>query len=146
MDASICHRHYNRELIAGQANPEWKPDQELAGDRRAIWCPLYGINSIGDLFTPRQLLALTTFSDLVQEARDKVLFDAKIRYAEIHIFRRCGAHVTAYADAIATYLAFAVDRSADFWSSIAHVESSAEKRTSYAHFYSTRDSYDMGLW
>src|SRR6266581_1603515 len=54
-----------QEMIAEQANPEWKPDQELAGDRRAIWCPLYGLASIGDLFTPRQLLALTTFSDLV---------------------------------------------------------------------------------
>ena len=103
-----------QELIAGQANPEWKPDQELAGDRQAIWCPLYGLTSIGDLFTPRQLLALTTFSDLVQEARDKVLFDEDTRDSS---FDNC--HVTAYADAIATYLAFAVDRSADFWSSIA---------------------------
>ena len=31
--------------------------------------PLYGLTTYGDLFTPRQLVALTTFSDLVQETR-----------------------------------------------------------------------------
>jgi putative DNA methylase len=33
-------------------------------------CTPYGLTTWGDLFTPRQLVALTTFSDLVQEARD----------------------------------------------------------------------------
>ena len=39
--------------------------------------PLYGLSTYGDLFTNRQLVALTTFSDLVQEAREKVLADAQ---------------------------------------------------------------------
>ena len=39
--------------------------------------PMYGMKSYGDLFTPRQLVALTTFSDLVQEAREKAIADAK---------------------------------------------------------------------
>ena len=30
------------------------------------------LRSLDDLFTPRQLVALTTFSDLVQEARERV--------------------------------------------------------------------------
>ena len=38
--------------------------------------PLYGLTTFGDLFTPRQLVALTTFSDLVQEARERVQRDA----------------------------------------------------------------------
>src|SRR5437764_7855372 len=33
---------------------------------------------ICDLFSPRQLVVLTTFSDLVQEAREKVLADANV--------------------------------------------------------------------
>ena len=37
----------------------------------------YGITKHRDLFTPRQLVALTTFSDLVLEARAKALEDAK---------------------------------------------------------------------
>ena len=34
------------------------------------------MTTFGDLFTPRQLVALTTFSDLVQEARERVKRDA----------------------------------------------------------------------
>ena len=36
----------------------------------------YGLRTCDDLFTPRQLVALTTFSDLVQEARERVKHDA----------------------------------------------------------------------
>ena len=52
-------------------------EQPIADDKRALWCPLYGLTQFADLFTPRQLTALTTFSDLVKEARQKVLEDAK---------------------------------------------------------------------
>ena len=48
---------------------------ELADDPRNIWCKQYGLNTYADLFTPRQLTALTTFSDLVSEAREQVLRD-----------------------------------------------------------------------
>ena len=37
---------------------------------------IYGLDTCGDLFTHRQLVALTTFSDLVQEAREQVKADA----------------------------------------------------------------------
>jgi adenine-specific DNA methylase len=43
---------------------------------RAATARLYGLTTYGDLFTPRQLVALTTFSDLVQEARERVKRDA----------------------------------------------------------------------
>ena len=64
----------------------------------------------GDLFTPRQLVALTTFSDLVQEARERVKRDALA--AGLPTTRRSpfaggGTGATAYADAVAVYLAFA---------------------------------------
>ena len=36
----------------------------------------YGMARLGDLFTSRQLVALTTFSDLVREARERVMCDA----------------------------------------------------------------------
>ena len=38
-------------------------------------CSAYGLSTWGHLFTSRQLVALTTFSDLVSEARDQVLKD-----------------------------------------------------------------------
>jgi putative DNA methylase len=65
------------EAAADSAKPEWKPETPLAPDPRALWTPPYGLKTFGDLFTPRQLVALTTFSDLVQEAREKVRADAE---------------------------------------------------------------------
>ena len=63
------------EEIAWQAEPAWRPEQELSDDPRNIWCIPYGLSTFADLFTPRQLAALTTFSDLVSEARERVKCD-----------------------------------------------------------------------
>lgn len=72
----------------------------------------YGFNTFRDYFGNRQLVALSTFSDLVDKAAEKIRED---------IARRDRAHVgdaDAYANAVSTFLAFAVDRAADAWSSI----------------------------
>jgi len=81
-------------------------DAPLVHDRRALWCVLYGLDTFDKLFTARQLTALMTFSGLVQEAREQVLRDLPERDP-------------ARADAVATYLAFACDKCADYWTSIA---------------------------
>jgi putative DNA methylase len=57
------------EAAALKAKPEWKPEVALPVNPRDFKTPNYGLTTFGDLFTPRQLVALTTFSDLVQEAR-----------------------------------------------------------------------------
>ncbi len=59
-----------------KAKPEWRPETPLPDDPRNFWTVHYGLTSYADLFTPRQLVALTTFSDLVQEAREQVKRDA----------------------------------------------------------------------
>jgi putative DNA methylase len=64
------------EVAARQAKPEWKPESALPDDPRNFWTVQYGLTTYGDLFTPRQLVVLTTFSDLVQEAREQVKCDA----------------------------------------------------------------------
>jgi len=61
---------------------------------------MYGMPTWGDAFTPRQLVALTTFSDLIREARERVQ-------------RETSAKETAYADAVAVYLSFAVNKAVD---------------------------------
>lgn len=63
-----------QESIAKQAQPEWKPEVELHGKCR-VNVANYGMDVFGDLFTPRQLVALTTFSDLVQHAIEKAKQD-----------------------------------------------------------------------
>ena len=64
------------EAIALKAKPEWKPDVALPVNPRDFKTPNYGLMTFADLFTPRQLVALTTFSDLVGEARERVKCDA----------------------------------------------------------------------
>ena len=62
------------EKIAVLAESTWSPENELVGKCRDQ-LPLYGMNTFADLFTPRQLVALTTFSDLVAEAMERVKRD-----------------------------------------------------------------------
>ncbi|WP_315583837.1 DUF1156 domain-containing protein [Actinomyces viscosus] len=79
----------------------------------------YGMLKYCDLFTPRQLMALTTFSDLVGEARDRVLRDALASgMDEGERLETGGVGAAAYADAIATYLGLVISRIADYSSSI----------------------------
>jgi putative DNA methylase len=107
--------------IAESAVPKWKPDAGLPRNPRDFKTPNYGMKTFGDLFTPRQLTALTTFSDLVQDVRAEVLRDALAAglAGDVRGLEEGGSGAAAYADAVATYLAFAVDRGADAWSSLA---------------------------
>ena len=84
-------------------------DSPIALDKRAIWCLLYGLDRFDKLFTGRQLVALTTFSDLVQEARKRVLEEAKDSDLprDSRSLANQGSGSAAYADAVTTYLAFA---------------------------------------
>ncbi|MGH9894107.1 MAG: hypothetical protein ACREA0_19430, partial [bacterium] len=55
--------------------PDDLPDTDLSYNPRAITAPNYGFTKHRHLFTDRQLVALTTFSDLVGEARLRCTFD-----------------------------------------------------------------------
>ena len=80
----------------------------------------YGLDTFADLFTDRQSVALTTFSDLVSETRERVRSQALAAQmtADGLPLANGGMGADAYADAIATYLGIAVRRAADAWSSI----------------------------
>ena len=117
------------ESIARSVTPSWKPDSMIPTKDKAFCTPNYGLKNIGDLFTPRQLVALTTFSDLVLEARNKVIADAKSagRSDDGMGLNDGGSGATAYGDAVAVYLAFGVDRSADFNNTITGWRAGNEK-------------------
>lgn len=106
--------------VAAEAKPSWRPDLPLPKNPRDFKTPNYGMATFGDLFSPRQLVALTTFSDLVQEARAKVREDAiAAGWADDGVgLDAGGSGATAYADAVAVYLALSVDRLADAGSSL----------------------------
>ena len=67
----------------------------------------------GNLFTPRQLVALTTFSDLVGEATERIRRDAVATGLpdDNRPLRDGGTGATAYANAVAVYLSFAQSKS-----------------------------------
>lgn len=114
------------ERIALSASPTWMPETPLPDDPRNFWTLSYGLNKFGDLFTSRQLVALTTFSDLVQEARAKVLADAQEAgwTDDGQGLDAGGTGAAAYADAVAVYLGFACSRTADRGSNICTWDSS----------------------
>ena len=99
------------EELAKSEKPKWRPDVKLPDNPRDFKTPNYGLTTYGELFTDRQLVALNTFSDLVKEARQKVIAD-------------CGDE--EYANAIAVYLTFAVDKSADINNSLSRWENIAQ--------------------
>jgi putative DNA methylase len=68
----------SRELeeSAKRARVSWRPDLEINYHPRDIKTQIYGLKTYGDLFTPRQLVALITFSDLVSEARERICKNA----------------------------------------------------------------------
>ena len=77
----------------------------------------YGMDQHWKLFTNRQLTALCTFSNLIKEAREQVLADQTNACEE-------------YADAVAVYLAFAIDKGANYWSTICGWASPTQKMIS----------------
>jgi putative DNA methylase len=108
------------EEIARQAKPEWKPENELIGKCRDQ-LPLYGMSSFADLFTPRQLVALTTFADLVGEAMARVKRDALAAGLpdDNKPLRDGGTGATAYAEAVGVYLGFVISKLIDINNSLA---------------------------
>ena len=117
------------EAAALKTKPTWKPEGVLPDDPRNFWTVQYGLTTYADLFTPRQLVALTTFSDLVQEARERVQRDALAagRPDDQTPLRDGGAGATAYAEAVKLYLAFAVSKAADRNSSLCVWESRMDR-------------------
>jgi putative DNA methylase len=116
------------EEIASQAKPEWKPETDLPDDPRNFWTLGYGLTKFGDFFTPRQLVALTTFSDLVQEAREKIIADAKASGMpdDGKGLDQGGMGATAYGEAVSVYLTFAVNKMSDRGSTICSWDSSRD--------------------
>jgi putative DNA methylase len=117
------------ESLALTAKPSWKPETQLPDDPRNFWTVHYGLTTYADIFTPRQLVGLATFSDLVQEAREQVKADVPVEGRLDEAISLCegGSGATAYAEAVAVYLACAVDRVVDRHSSIATWDSSPTK-------------------
>jgi putative DNA methylase len=107
-------------IQAQVSRPAVFPTGELAGDRRAIWCPAYGLDTFDKLFTNRQLTALTTFADLVKEAQQKATADAVAAGmpADNLGLADGGSGARAYGQAVGVYLGIVLDKLADYNSAL----------------------------
>lgn len=114
--------------VAQVPRPDDLPVSELPEKALGFRVQAYGFEQWVDLFTNRQLVALTTLSELVSEVRSKVLEDALA--AGIPAGERLedgGVGAEAYADAVATYLALAVSRTTDYSSNLCSWHNTGQK-------------------
>jgi putative DNA methylase len=110
-----------QERIARMASPDCHAvDIPLSRHPQYMGCVPYGIDTVPKLFTSRQITALLTLAGLVQEAREAALLDAIAAGMDSAAtpLHAQGSGASAYADAVATYLAFIVDRAADYGSTL----------------------------
>lgn len=103
--------HIHAAIVDKPAN---YPSGVLSGKSR-VNVSLYGFDETSDLFTPRQLTALTTFSELVGEAQKKAEADAVAAgmFNDHIALSEGGVGARAYGEAVGIYLAFVVDKLAD---------------------------------
>ena len=116
-------------VVAESATPHGYPDTDLPEQALGFRVQNYGINKHHKLFTDRQLVAMTEFSNVAREARQRVCGDAQIvEFPRDHRpVREGGCGVVAYADAIATYLAFAQSKACNRNTNLCIWESSMDR-------------------
>lgn len=118
-------------IAADVPPPNEVPGGTLAANPRDFKTPNYGMTTFASLFTSRQLTALTTFSDLVWEVRERISADA--RAAGLPDGARLeadGSDAAAYADAVATLLGFGVSKFANYQNSLCRWRPDAGKEQS----------------
>ncbi len=116
----------HRQAASG-AVPIDKPKGALPAEALGFRVQGYGMTEWADLFTDRQLLALTTFSELVSKARVRVLHDAlSVDTPTGDRLAAEGTGAAAYADSVATYLGTVISRLADLGNTLCRWEPNAE--------------------
>lgn len=107
--------------------PDGVLDSEIGIYPRDIKTQTYGMYKWSDIYTPRQLVMLSTLTGLIRDVHAQVLADAQSAGWETGAsFESGGTDAAAYADVVAMYLAFALDKLADLNNSLCRWEPKAE--------------------
>ncbi|GAC57382.1 hypothetical protein GOHSU_18_01370 [Gordonia hirsuta DSM 44140 = NBRC 16056] len=115
------------ETAAEVPTPDSAPKGTIPDKAPSFRVQAYGFANYADLFTPRQLTALTTFGDLVSEARERVERDALASGIDLgHRLDNGGTGAAAYADAVTTYLGMSISRVSNKLSAICSWDSSTK--------------------
>lgn len=99
----------------------------IADNPRWFSPPAYGLSEFDDLFTNRQLVLLTTLTELVEEAQSKILNDAGESALASKASAGEGFDPQSYAESVAIYLALSVSRMADYSSNLCSWHNTGEK-------------------
>ena len=115
------------EAVAAEAVPKWRPVGDVPARLTGGTCVPYGLTKWCKLFTPRQLVVLTTLSDLVAEAMKRVRRDhlasrasrprreqGTLNVDDGTTLRDGGSGSMAYAEAVGVYLGLAVSKETVF--------------------------------
>lgn len=108
------------ETVALCAKPHDTPETDLPAKALGFRIQEYGMTKWCDLFTSRQLVALTTFTDLVGEAMNHIRQDAIAigRIDDCKPLHKDGTGILAYSEAVGTYLAISISRWCDLSNSL----------------------------
>lgn len=107
--------------------PDGVLDSEIGVYPRDIKTQTYGMHKWSEIYTPRQLVMLSTLTDLIKDVHAKVREDAASAGWDVGgSFESGGSGATAYADVVSMYLAFALDKLADLNNSLCRWEPKAE--------------------
>lgn len=106
------HAH---ESIATSVVPKWIPETPISGSTQYVGVKPYGMERFAQIFTSRQLVALETFADLIGAVVPRIEADARAAGVDTNpsTLRGGGAGALAYAEAVATFLSFALNKQAD---------------------------------
>lgn len=127
--AVVAEGKHGREYLAPDSfqersayidRPDSYPDGDMPTNPRWFSPPAFGMTSYSDIFTNRQLTALSTFSELVSEVQKKAEADAERagRFNDHIALTEGGIGAKAYGEAIGVYLAFAIDKMVDYHSTV----------------------------
>ena len=107
----------DHQVIAKETCPTWKPDFEFFQKALGFRVGSYGMSKWSDIFSNRQLNALNVFSDLVIEAKEKIYSDFSNLNCD-HPEKDNHEYKSQYSNDLSIYLAFVVDKCADYWSTL----------------------------
>lgn len=118
------------QILSAQVEmPENIPDGNMPENPRWFSPPVFGMKAYSDIYTTRQLVSLTTLCQLVNEVKEKIIGDAGHAGMDNNHIPLCegGVDARGYAEAISVYLAFAIDKLADYLSTICIWHTTGEK-------------------
>lgn len=116
----FCPPTVEQEIAARLEEPETTPNTVLPEKALGFRVQAYGMLRHKDLFTNRQLTALTTLGTLVHEVQDIIEQDARKAgmSGETVSLAEGGTGTLAYSQAVSVYLSFLVDQIANHESTI----------------------------